>query len=182
MKKTRRDRALNELMDRLDSRDFDRREHALFELAIMLRRANHQPGGDDPLAAADLPRDLSRIRLTVDEQRNMVDRLLQLMVKRRESRASLLWTLGEAGAAVGWEPALHLLQACGHQLEGEAAYQACRALRNWLESGGLSDEVIRRGIAVCDPRALLRTWSRQGDARLSRAAQELLGRLNAFME
>ena len=169
-------------MDRLDSRDFDRREHALFELAIMLRRANHQAGDDDPLAAADLPRNLSRIRLTVDEQRGMVDRLMQLMVKRRESRGSLLWALGEAGAVAGWEPVLHLLQACGDQLEGEAAYQACRALRKWLEPGALSDELIRRGIAACDPRALLRPWSRQGDARLSRAAQELLGRLNAFVE
>ena len=64
MKKRYRDRALAELLDRLESRDFDRREHALFELAIMLRRANQQAGGDDPLSAADLPRELSRIRLT----------------------------------------------------------------------------------------------------------------------
>lgn len=179
MKKKYRDRALTELLDRLESRDFDRREHALFELAIMLRRANQRKAVDDPLNAADLPRELSRIRLTLDEQRHIVDRLLRLIVSRRESRASAFWTLSEAVAQAGWEPVMHLLKACGNELDGEAAYQGCRALRIWLESGGLSDELVERGIAACDCEALLRRWSGMGDARLARAAQDLSNLLDS---
>lgn len=182
MKKIHRKRVLAELLDRLESRDFDRRENALFELAIMLRRANQRAGGDDSLSAAELPRQLSRIRLSLDEQRYIVDRLMQLVVSHRESRASAFWTLGEAAERAGWEPALYLLQACGDQLEGEAAYQACRALRAWLGSGQLSDEQIRKGIAACDPAPLLRGWSKSSDARLRRVAQGLLDILHAVAE
>ena len=179
MKKRYRDRALKELFDRLESRDFDRREQALFELAIMLRRANQRKAVDDPLSAAELPRELSRIRLALDEQRLIVDRLIRLVVSQRESRASAFWTLSAAAGQAGWEAALHLLEACGHELEGEAAYQACRALRIWLESGELSDELVERGMAACDSEALLRRWSGLGDARLARAARDLSNLLDA---
>lgn len=182
MKKIHRDRALTELIDRLESRDFDRRENALFELAVMLRRANHRAAGDDPLSAANLPRELARIRLTSDEQRKIVDRLMQLIVSHRESRASAFWTLGETAARTAWEPVMYLLEACGDQLNSEAAYQACRALRIWLHSGELSDELVQRGIAACDPRDLLNSWSRTSDRRLTRAAQDLIDRLNAAAE
>ena len=179
MKKAYRVRALTELIDRLESRDFDRRENALFELAIMLRRANPAARDEDPLSAADLPRELSRIRLSLEDQRGFVDRLIQLVVSRRESRASAFWALGEAAASAGWEPVLYLLEACGDQLDTEAAFQACRALRLWLESGTLSQEQIQMGIAACDPQSLLRRWSMLSDARLAHAAQGLAERLNA---
>ncbi len=182
MKKIYRDKALAELLERLESRDFDRRESALFELAIMLRRANQRAGGNDPLSAADLPRDLSRIRLSPDEQRNIVDQLMRLVVNRRESRASAFWTLSEAAAPVAWAPVLFLLEACGHELDGEAAYQACRALRIWLDSGALLDEEIQRGVAARALQAQLRRWSRTGDIRLARAAQKLTDILNAAGE
>lgn len=182
MKKKHRDRALAELFDRLESREFDRRENALFELAVMLRRANQRNTGDDPLSTADLPRELSRIRLSMEEQRNIIDRLIQLVVSHRESRASVFWALGEAAPGPAWEPVLHLLRACGDQLDGEAAFQACRALRLWLQSGRLSDELIQREIAICDLSALLRGWSRTGDMRLTRAALDLTDILNAAAE
>ncbi len=179
MKQRYRDRALKDLLDRLESRDFDRREQALFELAIMLRRANQRRTVDDPLSAAELSRELSRIRLALDEQRFIVDRLIRLVVSRRESRASAFWTLSAAAGQAGWEPALRLLKACGHELDDEAAFQACRALRIWLESGELSEDLVERGIAACDSEALLRRWSERGDARLRRAARDLAKRLVA---
>lgn len=182
MKKIHRERALTELVDRLESRDFDQREHALFQIAVMLRRANRRAGGDDPLSATDLPREFSRILLTLEEQRTIVDRLLRLVVSRRESRASALWALSEAAPGVGWAPVLHLLKACGDQLTGEAAYQACRALRLWLESGELSGEIVQRGIAVCDLQGLSQLWIETGEMRLKRAAQDLTGSLNAAAE
>ena len=135
MKKAYRDRALAALAERLESGDFDRRESALFELAVLLRRVNRTTRDDDPLSAAELPRELSRIRLTPGEQRRIADRLIQLSVRRRESRASALWTLGAVAAEAGWEPTLNLLAGCSDQLEGEAAYQACSALRRWLGVG-----------------------------------------------
>ena len=182
MKKIQRDRALSALLDRLESRDFDRRENALFELAVMLRRANQRAGGADPLGGAELPRELARIRLTPEEQGNIVDRLLQLIVKRPESRGSAFWVLCEAAPVACWEPVLHLLKACGDELEEEAAYQACRALQIWLESGELTDELVQRGLAACNPRALLLRWARTSDRRLKRAAQGLTRSLPAPAE
>ncbi len=182
MKKARRDRALAELLVRLESRDIDRREHALFELAVMLRRSSQRAGGDDPLSGAELARDLARIRLTLDEQQEIVARLIKLAVSRRESRASVFWTLGEAAPVAGWEASLRLLNTCGDELEGEAAFQACRALQIWLESGELSDELVQRGLAACNLRALLLRWARTSDKRLKRAAQGLSSSLPAPAE
>ncbi|MYD08813.1 MAG: hypothetical protein F4X02_02100 [Chloroflexi bacterium] len=179
MKKAQRVRALSALLSRLESRDFDRREHALFELAVMLRRANQRAADDDPLSAAELPRELSRIRLTLDEQRIVADRLLQLAVSRRDSRASAVWAMSESAANAGWESILRLLDECGEQLTGEAAFQACRALRLWLASGELSGEMIRRAMALGSLTSLLGIWSQAGDARLKRAAQDVLDSLHS---
>lgn len=167
------------LLSRLETRDFDRREHALFELAVLLRRANPRPSDDGPLGAAELPRKLSRIRLTLGEQRMIAERLLQLAISCRESRASAVWTMSKAAANEGWGPILRLLDACGDQLTGEAAFQTCRALQVWLSSGEISSEMARQTVALGRLPVLLGSWSRADDTRLSRAARDVLDLLNA---
>ena len=166
-------------MERLESRDFDRRENALFELAVMLRRAKGPTGGHDPLGAGDLPRGLARVRLTQGEQASFVNRLIRLSVSRPQSRASAFWVLSEAPAANGWEPLMRLLAANGDRLEGEAAYQACVTLRRWLSSGELAKAQVQGGLAAQDMRGLLRRWQGMGDLRLRRAAQGLADALQA---
>ena len=182
MKKAHRERALASLLGRLEARDFDRREHALFELAVMLRRTNQRAADDNPLSSAELPRELSRIRLTLDEQRMIAERLLQLAISRRESRASAVWALGEAAANAGWEAILRLLNACGDQLDDEAAYQACRALRLWLRSGEISGAMFGRAVATGSLPALLSAWSRASARRLSRTARDAQDLLNDAAE
>lgn len=173
MKKAHRERALAALLERLAARDFDRREHALFELAVMLRRTNQRAADDNPLSSAELPRELSRIRLTLDEQGMIAERLLRLAISRRDSRASAVWSLSEAAANAGWEAILRLLGACGDQLSGEAAYQACRALRRWLSSGEISGAMVRRTIASGSLPAVLGSWCQAADTRLSRTARDV---------
>lgn len=174
MKKVHRERALNELFARLQSADFDRREHALFQLALLLQRSNHVSSDAPAMGSESLPRELTRIRLSPEEQRQVVDKLSLLVASRHESRPTAFWTLGEVAATSGWEPTLALLNSCGAQLDTEAAYQACRALRRWLDSGALSSEQVESSIAAFDLVACLHTWSEKGDKRLSLAAKAVI--------
>ena len=182
MKRRYRESALNALFARLQSEDFDRREHALFQLALMLQRANADGSGRPQFESGSdsLPRDLQRIRLGMDEQHRIVERLSLLIAGRRESRATAFWTLGEVAAAAGWEPTLDLLNVCGRELDDEAAYQACRALRRWLESAAPAVSVNPGG-DISDLVALADGWAASDD-RLAREASALLELLQEKMK
>ena len=123
MKKAFRDRALRRLYSDLQSDDFDVRENALFELALMLRRANSEGTSSSAtvLHIESLPRDLLRIRLSPFEQQQIVSRLSQMILQGAESRATAFWVLGEVGADFAFVPTLSVIQAIGEKLTDEAA-------------------------------------------------------------
>ena len=176
MKRRYRERALNELYTRLGSDDFDVREQALFQLALLLRRSNagksehDQPWLDDD----SLPRDLQRIRFGQADQTQIVEALKRLIAERRESRASAFWTLAEVDAELAWEAMSTSLAAFGEQLDDEAAYQACRALRSWLETGqfAASHENVAGSTAVITK--LLEKWAGSPRRRLAAQASATL--------
>ena len=179
MKRRYRERALNDLFARLQSDDFDQREHALFQLAMMLRRAS-----TDESAAAGfefesdrLPRDLQRMRLSMDDQHRIVEQLALLITSRRESRATGFWTLGEFEAAAGQELTVALLMQHGEELSDEAAYQACRALRRWLDrSAAVTLEPERDRSRII---GLVAGWARSDNSRIALEARAVLELLRA---
>ena len=176
MKRRYREKALNDLLDRMNAEDFDQREHGLFQLALMLRRANRH-GSTQELAEIDddsLPRNLRRIHLSAVEQRQIVQRLLLLAASRRESRATVFWALGGAEAVHAWAPTLALLEDCGAQLEREAAYQICRALRGWLEMSETAAESANARGGTFNLVELARAWATTADDRLGREASIVL--------
>ncbi len=183
MKRRYRESALNALFARLQSEDFDRREHALFQLALMLQRANADGSGGVRFESDNdsLSRDLQRIRLGMDEQHRIVERLSLLIAGRRESRATAFWTLGEVAAAAGWEPTLDLLSAYGRELGDEAAYQACRALRRWLATFEPETASYNPGADISDLVALADGWAASDD-RLAREASALVELLQEKMK
>ncbi len=179
MKRIYRQRALKRLYAELESKDFDSREYALFQLALMLRRSH----ADGERAAAggyvdELPRELLRIRLGSADQRAIAAALSRLIMRYPASRATAFWTLSELDSALGWQPMIALIGALGAQLSHEAAYQACAALRRWLLDGGdpAPASLLRNAQEL---RQQARAWSAAGDARLARSAQALLLELEA---
>ncbi len=179
MKKRYRDSALKGLFAQLQSDDFDRREHALFQIALMLQRQNTNTATQymSDLVGENLPRELLRLRLSPAEQGQIVDRLSLLVASRRDSRASAFWALGEVAAEIGWEPTLALLKSCGAQLDEEAAYQACHALRRWLETEALTTEQVNMSVDTFDLVDILRFWADSSDERLRRAASMTMDRV-----
>ena len=170
MKRRYRERALNELYERLGSQDFDEREHALFQLAKLLRRAKSDKANDDlpGLENDSLPRELQRIRLGKADQIQIVEALKRLIKSRRESRATALWALAKADAELAWDALAALLADLGGQLDDEAAYQACRALGKWLATGRIGERK-RSDIA-----RLLSAWAGSPQRRLAKQASAAL--------
>lgn len=184
MKKVYRDRALKRLYADLQSDDFDLREYAMFELALMLRRANRDgssPSATD-LYSESLPRDLLRIRLSPVVQRKIVDHLSHLIVQRAESRATAFWVLGEVPAEIGFVPTLSAIQAISEQLTDEAAHQACLALRQWMESDELEPESARQELVTYDLSPHLERWSATTDDRLANSAVAVIEALHALAD
>ena len=161
-------RALEDLLARLASNDFDQREYALFQLGLILDWNNLEEG--DELAARALSREQLRLRLSSDEQEMVADHLSQLALRSKESRASALWTLGKVEGAVLLGPLLALIKSIGEQLSDEAAYQACCALGKCLETGDSISASIRPSLRDAKLKTILDRWRQSGDKRLQMTA------------
>ncbi len=182
MKKIQRERALGNLFAQLHSRDFDKRENALFQLALMLQRT--QGGTSRPLVpdlySENLTRELLRIRMTHAEQRQAVSVIAQVIVTFPDSRATAIWTSGELSVEIGLPFVLATVRNNGGQLSEEAAYQACHAIRRWLGSDALARTSVEEQLDVVDPLPSLRRWSTSADTRLAKTAQSVIDLIAAM--
>lgn len=175
MKKIRRERALAELYVGLSSRDFDKREYAIFQLALLLQRSQSGVAGRDApdLYHENLSRDLLRIRMSPQEQREAAEALAQAIARFPESRSSALWTSSQLSAEIGLPFVLAIAREDGERLDVEAAYQVCRALAHWLADGGLTQEYIDERLDDIGRLRCVEGWSDSADARLAQAAGRL---------
>lgn len=182
MKRAFRDRALNRLYADLRSDDFDVREFALFQLALMLRRANGDSSMGDFPASEPLSRELNRIRLSPADQQQIVAHLMRLMSRHADSRASAFWTLAVVSAELVFAQACAAIGELGDQLGDEAAYQSCRALLRWLSADDFDTSLVDELLAEEGPLPWLRRWSRSTDARLARNAHAVISSAQAFRD
>lgn len=176
MKKKYRDTALNALINELNDKDFDFREHALFQLGLILERSNQGDTlADVPDIYSDnLSRDLLRLTLSDKEQNRVIDSLSRLIVAYNDSRPTAFWTLGKANGKLAFAPLLALIKATGQKLNNEAAYQACDALRCWLQDGIADDGDLAEQLKLQDPTAILKRWSDSSDERLTASVEIVL--------
>lgn len=172
MKRAYRERAMNRLYAELESADFDAREHALFQLALMLRRSkNRRPRADwTDYGSEHLSRELLRIRLSPADQERIVSHLAQMIATYSESRASAFWALSEVTAHLGFASVTSAIAEFGDQLNNEAAYQACRALLKWLELDEAAASHANELLADPVASQVLRCWSRSTEVRLANIA------------
>jgi hypothetical protein len=176
MKKKYRDKALNVLINELTDKDFDFREHALFQLGLILERSNQGDTlADVPDIYSDnLSRDLLRLSLSNKEQNRVIDGLSRLIVAYNDSRPSAFWTLGKANGELAFAPLLALIKATGQKLNNEAAFQACDTLRRWLQDGMADDGDLAEQLKLQDPTPLLKRWLDSSDERLTGSAETVL--------
>ena len=184
MKRAYRDRALGQLYADMESADYDVREFAMLQLALLFRREKKElAAGDWTLQDSQhLSRHLRRIQLSRADQTRAVACLTRVAARYAGSRATVLWVLGEASAEIGFPAVVSLIVAHGDQLAEEAAYQACRALRGWLEASGLDYSRTRESLAEYDPTFWLARWSASSNVRLAKSAKAVIGALRSLSE
>lgn len=180
MKKKYRDKALQAMFSELHDKDFDIREHAMFQLGLMLERSNQ---GDDLANVSDiysdnLTRDMLRLQLSDSEQNQVIDNFSRVIVTYMDSRPTAYWAFGKVDGRLGFAPLLSLIQATGNQLNNEAAYQACVTLKRWMQEGVNDDELVTEQLKLQDPTPLLERWLDSSDERLSTSADDVLDMLS----
>ena len=175
MKKIRRERALATIYAGLSSRDFDEREYALFQLALVIQRSQASAAGPDTpdLYQENLTRDLLRIRMTPGEQREAAKALAEVIASFPESRSSAFWASSHLSAEVGLPVVMAMAVEFGGQLGVESAYQVCRALGHWLASAELTQAFIDERLGSVGRLECLERWTDSADARLAEAAGRL---------
>ena len=184
MKRARRERALGQLYSGLDGEDYDAREFAMFQLALLLRRANESLSSGDwtDQDVEHLSRDLLRVRLSKADMAGAVSRLARVAARHAGSRATALWAMGEAPAQFGLPGVLQVIHVYGEGLSEEAAFQVCRALRAWLEAGRLDNDPVRDALVEHSLLGWLTRWSRSADRRLASSADEVIRALRSLCD
>lgn len=175
MKRAKRDRVLSPLYADLESGDFDVREFAMLQLSLMLRRASDDALVSDSIREDEhLSRDQLRLRLSHGDQAQITARLVGVISCYAESRASAIWALAEVASDIAIAPVISVIGEQGHQFNDETAYQACRALRRWLELDSMDIERLKS--LKGDDRLLscLERWSRSSDLRLANCANAII--------
>lgn len=181
MKKKYREQALSEMFKELKNKDFDTRENAMFQLGLMLERSNQ---GEQQLADAgdiyedNLSREMLRMKLDDDEQNQVIEKLSQVIAMEKDSRPTAFWAIGKVKPALGISPLLGLIKATGHQLNTEAAYQACDALKRWLNAGVADDAIVKAQLNLQNPTELLERWLDSSDERLADTADDVMDLLD----
>lgn len=179
MKQKNRLEALNALIARTSDKDFDEREHAIFQLALILERSNLRDSSAPDIYSSNLDRHLIKLVLSETEQREVVDVLARLTITQQENRPSCYWAMGKARGVVLLPTLLVLLRAQGAQMDDESAYQAVIALQNCL-SEGLSLPLVQH-LKDNNPSFLLEKWARSKDRRLAMAAEKCQNMLQPLL-
>ncbi len=173
---------MQRLYTELQSDDFDVREYAMFQLALMLRRAKDLPAAADWLTSEQLARDLRRIRLSPADQQQIVSRLLRLAARQPGSWASAFWVLGEVSATVAFSQALAAIGEYGDQFSDEAIIQACTALQAWLASDDCDQGMVDDLLAAGAPSQPLWRWASSSKARAAACANAVISRARQLQQ
>lgn len=176
MKRAYRERALARLYRDLGSGEFDVREDALFQLALLLRRVNDAGYATNwaEQAVDQLPRDLRRIQLAPADIEQIVANLLRLTARYRESQATAIWVLAAVPARAGFEAVAQAIRDHGEQLSDEAAFQACKALAAWLDECAVDEELARQALVDLGTLHWLERWSRSAEGRRAGRARAVI--------
>jgi hypothetical protein len=165
---------LEELLDAATSSEPHTREEAVLQLSLLLERSNTVEGPDSAYAGLLLP-GLMHLRLTEEEQRDVVE-CLRSLSNSPKSSPSILAALGKASPKVGIEPLLSLIKEGSAEFDSETAYQAVIALDNFLVRDGDGQFIpeVAHQLRECSPATFLERMSRAGDPRLARHAHRVL--------
>ena len=170
MKQRYRQKSLDELLAKLRNKNYDEREYALFQLALILDRSNKLQNKDSfpDYYIENLPRELLRLRLTFLEQGELAKHLFRLILSGGDSRSTAIWTLGKVKGDIGLPMLLDLLQALGDRLDSEAAHQLCHALNHWLQSDIGFDKLACTRVDMHRVLRVLEKWRSSGDQHLGK--------------
>ena len=152
MKRAARRRAIVKLYAALKSRDFDAREHALFQLAMLFRLSHRDAASRqrEDYETDSLPRELLRIRLHDKDKREAGEEIAKLMRDYPESRGSAIWALSQMEAKYGVLPIMLLCMKEDDPPTDEVIQQAEAALLAWVDSGEIDEENLRMWPGLSD--------------------------------
>jgi hypothetical protein len=159
--------------------DYDDQQHALFQIGLVLQRHNPHIIPDSDVYEETLSRELMRLTLNHQRQRDAVDYLVTLVSNKPASADAFIYAMSNAQPLILAEPLIALITRKGATLSDDAAYQALMALEGILKYGAEaeSEQVIESDIYT-----VIDDWADRDDALLGDKADNVLDKLDDLAE
>lgn len=158
--------------------DYDDQQNALFQIGLVLQRHNPHIKPESDVYEESLSRDLQRLALDENRQKDTVIYLAQLVKNHPKQADSFIFAMSNAQPKILIEPLLTLLQEVGAKLKTDAAYQALLALEGAIRDGG---DTIASVLKAHDISGLLDTWADSSDDLLADKAVSVENRIEKLI-
>lgn len=159
--------------------DYDEQQRALFQIGLVLQRHNRAITPESDMQEEHLERELLRLTLNEQRQRDTLTYLATLVRNKAASAAPLLFAMSNAQPQLLAEPLVGLMHSASDKWNIEASYQALLALEAVLKQ---APNELKRALLKHNIRPLLDNWAEADDELLADKADLLFVRLNRLLE
>jgi len=167
--------AWEEVLREAISSDFDERQFALFQIGLILQRHNPNIPKESDVYEETLSRELLRLALDENRQRDTATYLATLIEKRPQDAASLFYALSQAQAHIMAQPLLDTVLAQHKKFDKDAIYHALLALENVLRGDEETANIVKKSTRL---QGLLHKWEEHDDDLIAGKAESLLKKID----
>lgn len=126
-----------DLLSYLDSKDFNDKNGTISDIAMLLEMSTYILNGGQIASRMNefqclLPEDLLSIRLSMDDQKEIVGALKERILSGDPQSPSMLWAIGKAYPEIGLTVLARILKNDPEMPDNEMSYQFLIALDNFI--------------------------------------------------
>lgn len=127
-----------DLLSYLDSSDTEEKSAAIADIALLLKMNTFILNGANIATMEEefkkfLDEELLSIRLSIEEQKEIVDELIERICAKDELSSSMFWAIGKSHASVGFPRLTEVIKRYWKTFDDKTSYQSMIALENFID-------------------------------------------------
>lgn len=160
------------------SNDYDEQQFALFQIGLVLQRHNPLVKQESDAPEETLSRDLLRLTLNEERQRNALEYLGALIRKYPKQTDSFLFAMSNAQPKILAEPLFLLLAEMGKKFNRDAIYQALMTLDTLFKQDAT---ILKQFAQKHDILPVLETWAEHDESLIADKADLLAEKIENLL-
>lgn len=170
----------------LNSTDTEEKRHTITDIGMLLEMSTRNFNGNQSESVKEefknyLDEELLSITLDIDEQGEIIDKLVERILAKDALCVSMLWAIGKAYPTVGLPRLVEVIEFNWKTFDDEMAYQSIIALENFLD-WDIVNNSLGNLLSNEELMSFIREKSKSTDERLSECAKRVLGKLSRMKQ